>query len=111
MLVEFLAPRYATGHLDITVDDARRFLAKAPAERFAKGRWGESVTTRVAQGLLATLRDQILPPTINLDDQDPECDLDYVPNHTRKAEVEYALSNSFGFGGTNGSLLFKRWTA
>ena len=56
------------------------------------------------------LRDQCLPPTINLDDQDPECDLDYVPNHARKANVEYALSNSFGFGGTNGSLLFKRWT-
>jgi 3-oxoacyl-[acyl-carrier-protein] synthase II len=57
------------------------------------------------------LRDQCLPPTINLDDQDPECDLDYVPNHSRQANVEYALSNSFGFGGTNGSLLFKRWTA
>jgi 3-oxoacyl-[acyl-carrier-protein] synthase II len=56
------------------------------------------------------LRDQCLPPTINLDDQDPECELDYVPNHARKANVEYALSNSFGFGGTNGSLLFKRWT-
>jgi 3-oxoacyl-[acyl-carrier-protein] synthase II len=56
------------------------------------------------------LRDQILPPTMNLDDPDPECDLDYVPNHARKATLEYAMSNSFGFGGTNGALLFRRWT-
>ena len=57
------------------------------------------------------LRDQILPPTINYETPDPECDLDYVPNVARKAEVNYALSNSFGFGGTNASLLFKRWEA
>ena len=56
-----------------------------------------------------TLRDQILPPTINLETPDPECDLDYVPNTARKASVEYALSNSFGFGGTNAALIFKRW--
>ncbi len=55
------------------------------------------------------LRDQILPPTINYENPDPECDLDYVPNQSRKAEVEYALSNSFGFGGTNAALLFRRW--
>jgi 3-oxoacyl-[acyl-carrier-protein] synthase II len=55
------------------------------------------------------LRDQILPPTINQETPDPACDLDYVPNHARKASVEYALSNSFGFGGTNAALIFKRW--
>jgi 3-oxoacyl-[acyl-carrier-protein] synthase II len=55
------------------------------------------------------LRDQILPPTINYENPDPCCDLDYIPNHSRKAEVHYALSNSFGFGGTNASLVFKRW--
>jgi 3-oxoacyl-[acyl-carrier-protein] synthase II len=55
------------------------------------------------------LRDQSLPPTINQDTRDPECDLDYIPNHMRKAAVEFALSNSFGFGGTNAALLFKRW--
>jgi len=55
------------------------------------------------------LRDQVLPPTVNYEKPDPKCDLDYVPNHARKAEVHYALSNSFGFGGTNAALLFKRW--
>jgi 3-oxoacyl-[acyl-carrier-protein] synthase II len=56
------------------------------------------------------LRDQIVPPTANIQEQDAECDLDYVANHARKTELHYALSNSFGFGGTNGSLIFKRWT-
>jgi 3-oxoacyl-[acyl-carrier-protein] synthase II len=55
------------------------------------------------------LRDQSLPPTINQETRDPECDLDYIPNHMRKAAIEHALSNSFGFGGTNAALLFKRW--
>ncbi|MDE3136473.1 MAG: beta-ketoacyl-ACP synthase II [Acidobacteriota bacterium] len=55
------------------------------------------------------LRDQVLPPTINYENPDPACDLDYVPNQCRRAEVRYALSNSFGFGGTNAALLFKRW--
>jgi 3-oxoacyl-[acyl-carrier-protein] synthase II len=60
---------------------------------------------------ILALRDQMLPPTINLENPDPECDLDYVPNVARKADLNIALSNSFGFGGTNGSLIFKRWTA
>jgi 3-oxoacyl-[acyl-carrier-protein] synthase II len=52
---------------------------------------------------------QVVPPTINLDSPDEECDLDYVPNCKRALAVEYALSNSFGFGGTNAALLFKRY--
>jgi 3-oxoacyl-[acyl-carrier-protein] synthase II len=52
---------------------------------------------------------QLVPPTINLDDPDPACDLDYVPNVKRSLAIEYALSNSFGFGGTNAALLFKRF--
>ncbi len=57
------------------------------------------------------LRDQILPPTTNLENQDPEtAGMDFVPNHARKAQIEYAMSNSFGFGGTNGALLFRRWS-
>ena len=55
------------------------------------------------------LRDQVMPPTINLENPDPDCDLDYIPNQSREGEVEYALSNSFGFGGTNAALLFKRY--
>jgi 3-oxoacyl-[acyl-carrier-protein] synthase II len=58
---------------------------------------------------ILALRDQILPPTINYETPDPACDLDYIPNVARKASVTYALSNSFGFGGTNASLIFKRW--
>ena len=54
------------------------------------------------------IRDQVAPPTINLDDPDPECDLDYVPHTAREMKIDVAVSNSFGFGGTNGTLVFKR---
>jgi len=57
-----------------------------------------------------SIRDGIMPPTINLDNPDPECDLDYVPHKARKADIKAALSNSFGFGGTNACLLFKKFS-
>ena len=56
---------------------------------------------------ILAIRDQVVPPTINLENQDPECDLDYVPNEARDARITMAISNSFGFGGTNGSLIFR----
>ena len=57
---------------------------------------------------LMAMRDEILPPTINYENPDPDCDLDYIPNVARKCRAEYTMSNSFGFGGTNGSVIFKR---
>ena len=63
-----------------------------------------------SRGITAlAIRDQVIPPTINYETPDPECDLDYVPNQKRAAKIDYALSNSFGFGGTNGALLFKKF--
>lgn len=56
-----------------------------------------------------SIKNQIAPPTINLENQDPECDLDYVPNSSRNIKINIAMSNSFGFGGTNGTLVFKRY--
>ncbi len=63
----------------------------------------------VAEAIFCALaiKNQVIPPTINLDNQDPECDLDYTPNEARDAKVKTAISNSFGFGGTNGSLILR----
>jgi len=54
------------------------------------------------------LRDQVAPPTINLENPDPECDLDYVPNVAREMKINTVMSNSFGFGGTNATLILRR---
>ena len=53
------------------------------------------------------IRDQVAPPTINLDHPEPECDLNYVPHTTQERRIKVALSNSFGFGGTNGTVIFR----
>jgi 3-oxoacyl-[acyl-carrier-protein] synthase II len=57
---------------------------------------------------ILSLVDQVVTPTINLDNPDVGCDLDYVPHEARQVQMEYALCNSFGFGGTNGSILFRK---
>ena len=57
---------------------------------------------------ILAIRDQVSPPTINIFNQDPACDLDYVANTAREMKIEYAISNSFGFGGTNGTLVFQK---
>jgi 3-oxoacyl-[acyl-carrier-protein] synthase II len=58
---------------------------------------------------ILAIRDGVAPPTINYHTPDPECDLDYVPNTARRMKIEVVLSNSFGFGGTNGSIIFRRF--
>ena len=61
------------------------------------------------QRMLTPLEEGIIPPTINIDNQDPECDLDYIANVARKANLTTVMSNNFGFGGTNGSVIFRRY--
>ncbi len=58
---------------------------------------------------IMALQRQMVPPTTNLDDPDPVCDLNYIANQPQAAKIDVALSNSFGFGGTNGALIFRRW--
>jgi len=115
--VDYLAYHGTSTELNDRVETRAVRLAFGPgAARLA----GSSIKSMIghpqgacgAAGVAATLlgmRDSFLPPTINQFHPDPQCDLDYVPNVARKATVDYALSNSFGFGGTNAALVFKRW--
>ena len=59
---------------------------------------------------IMAIRDGVVPPTINLENSDPDCDLDYVPNKSRQMKVDVSMSNTFGFGGHNSVLIFKRYT-
>ncbi len=86
--------------------DAARSLAVSSTKSSTGHLLGAAGAVEAIFCILA-IRDQVLPPTINLDTPDPECDLDYVPHTARDANVKIAVSNSFGFGGTNGSLVFR----
>jgi len=97
-----------------TIAIKRAFGEKVPPVSSTKSMTGHLLGA--AGGLEAgivvlAVHHQLAPPTINLDVPDPECDLDYVPNKARQMDIQYALSNSFGFGGTNAALLFKRFEA
>jgi 3-oxoacyl-[acyl-carrier-protein] synthase II len=89
-------------------DHARR-LAISSTKSMTGHLLGAAGVVEAIFSILA-LRDQVAPPTINLHKPDPECDLDYVPNVARRMPIEAAMSNSFGFGGTNGTLVFRRFT-
>jgi 3-oxoacyl-[acyl-carrier-protein] synthase II len=101
---------------DIAETDAIKTVfgshAKAVAVSSTKSMTGHALGAAGAiEAVISVLaiRDQSAPPTINLDNPDPACDLDYVPHTARSMAIQAVLSNSFGFGGTNGTLIFKRW--
>ena len=90
-------------------DHAKNGLAVSSTKSMTGHALGAAGGIEAVISVLA-LKEKKLPPTINYEFPDPECDLDYIPNVTREAEVDFVLSNSFGFGGTNASLIFKRYT-
>lgn len=87
--------------------DAARSLAVSSTKSVTGHLLGAAGAAEAIFSILA-IRDQVMPPTINLETPDPECDLDYVRNEARQGKVETVISNSFGFGGTNGSLVFRK---
>lgn len=89
--------------------DAARSLAVSSTKSVTGHLLGAAGAAEAIFSILA-IRDQVMPPTVNLETPDPECDLDYVPNEARPGKVEAVISNSFGFGGTNGSLVFRKLT-
>jgi 3-oxoacyl-[acyl-carrier-protein] synthase II len=90
--------------------DAARSIAVSSTKSMTGHLLGAAGVVEAIFSILA-IRDNVAPPTINLQNPDPDCDLDYVPNAARQMKIDVALSNSFGFGGTNGTLIFRRFSA
>ena len=86
----------------------RPFRSSCLRPTVRRGCWSPGLRESIA--CLLTFERGALPPTINYETPDPTCDLDYVPNEAREADVRYALSNSFGFGGHNVALVFGRFS-
>jgi 3-oxoacyl-[acyl-carrier-protein] synthase II len=101
-----LGDRAETIAIKRTLGDHSRKVAVSSTKSMTGHLLGAAGVVEAIFSILA-IRDSVLPPTINLENPDPECDLDYVPGSARQAPVRIALSNSFGFGGTNGSLIFR----
>ncbi len=101
-----LGDRAETVAIKRTLGDHSRKVAVSSTKSMTGHLLGAAGVVEAIFSILA-IRDGVLPPTINLEHPDPECDLDYVPGTARQAPVRIALSNSFGFGGTNGSLIFR----
>jgi 3-oxoacyl-[acyl-carrier-protein] synthase II len=93
--------------VEAVLGDAAKTVAVSSTKSMTGHALGAAGALEAVFTILA-IRDQIAPPTINLDEPDEGCNLDYVPHTARKMKIDHALSNSFGFGGTNGSLLFSR---
>ncbi len=103
-----LGDRAETVAIKNTFGDHSRRLAVSSTKSMTGHLLGAAGVVEAILTVLA-IRDQVAPPTINLDNPDPECDLDYVPHHARQMTIDVAVSNSFGFGGTNGTLVFRRF--
>ena len=104
-----LNDRFETQAIKTVFRDHARRLAVSSTKSMTGHLLGAAGGIEAAYTAL-TLHHGTIPPTINLENPDPDCDLDYVPHQARQADVRVALSNSFGFGGTNGTLVFKKWT-
>ncbi len=104
-----LNDKYETQAIKTVFGDHAYKLAVSSTKSMTGHLLGAAGGVEAAYTTLA-LHNQIMPPTMNYEFPDPDCDLDYVPNAARKAKIDIALSNSFGFGGTNGTLVFKRWS-